>query len=184
MSEDAGAVRHAGAEAQRAAARLLAGGVVVAAAADGERLHAITATAFCSLSLEPPLVLLAVAREGQLLDVVRTAGHYGISVLRAEQHHVGHWAARRGRSVTTSSPPFDMVRGATGAPLVRGALAWFDCRLRDASEHGDHVVLVGQVVRAWADRGGDPLLYFRGSFHALGAALGRGPLGDAEVRGE
>lgn len=161
----------------RAAARQFASGVTVAAASDGVRTHAITATAFCSLSLDPPMILLAVRTQGQLLELVRRSRTFGVSVLGAHQQRIGEWAATRGRSPRSGPHRYATVAAVTGAPLVGGALAWFDCRLQSLLEHGDHSVLIGLVEAAHAEAGGEPLLYFRGRYHALdeASALAEGP---------
>jgi flavin reductase len=159
------------ADVHRAAARMFASGVTVAAATHGGRIHAIAATAFCSLSLEPPLVLLAVNHSGQLVDLARRAGHVGISILGEGQREVSEWAATTGRTPGTTLP-YPTVAARTGAPLIAGAIAWFDCEVQDVTRHGDHIVLVGRVVEAWAASGDRPLLYFQGSYHALGRGLG------------
>ncbi|MFN2592971.1 MAG: flavin reductase family protein [Candidatus Dormibacteria bacterium] len=156
----------------RAAARQVAAGVTVATATDGERSHAVTATAFCTLSLDPPLVLLALDRAGQLLRLVRRAGHIGVNVLRRDQQQLGEWAATRGRQLGRTLPDVETVPGVTGAPLLAGTLAWFDCDVESESEHGDHALVVARVVRAWAAPEGDPLIYYQGSY--AGLERGRG----------
>ena len=159
------------ADVHRAAARMFASGVTVAAATHGGRIHAIAATAFCSLSLEPPLVLLAVNHSGQLVEIARSAGHVGISILGDGQRELSEWAATTGR-VPGSELPFPYVTARTGAPLIGGAIAWFDCEVQAITRHGDHIVIVGLVVEAWSAEEAGPLLYFQGSYHALGRGLG------------
>lgn len=159
------------ADVHRSAARMFASGVTVAAARHEGRVHAIAATAFCSLSLDPPLVLLAVNATGQLVDFARKAQHVGISILGEEQREISEWAARRGR-VPGPDVPFATRSARTGAPLIEGAIAWFDCEVQTANRRGDHIVIVGLVVEAWAAEGARPLLYYEGTYHALGEALG------------
>ena len=163
-------------DAHRAAARLFASGVTVVAAAHGGRSHAITATAFCSLSLEPPLVLVAVRRSSQLLALVRGSGCFAVSVLAAHQRHIGEWAAARGRPLERELPANAATTAVTGAPLVPDALAWFDCRVHTVAEHGDHTILVGLVAGA-GHREGEPLTYFSGDYHALGPVIEAAPDG-------
>jgi flavin reductase (DIM6/NTAB) family NADH-FMN oxidoreductase RutF len=165
-----------GPDAHRAAARLFASGVTVAAASWRGRSHAITATAFCSLSLEPPLVLLAVRRSSQLLALVDGSGCLGVSVLGAHQRHIGEWAASRGRPLERDLPANATTTAVTGAPLVPDALAWFDCRVRSRHEHGDHTVIIGLVVATHSAGGTDPLVYFSGDYHGLGPRVGSAPL--------
>jgi flavin reductase (DIM6/NTAB) family NADH-FMN oxidoreductase RutF len=160
------------ADVHRSAARMFASGVTVAAARYGGRIHAIAATAFCSLSLDPPLVLLAVNETGQLVDFARGAQHVGISILGEHQRDISEWAASAGR-VPGPELPLATRSARTGAPLIEGAIAWFDCEVQTATRQGDHMVIIGLVVEAWAAEGADPLLYYAGRYHALGRELGR-----------
>jgi flavin reductase (NADH) len=154
----------------RRAARMFASGVTVAAARHRGRVHAITATAFASLSLEPPLVLLAISNQGRLLKIIRDAGHFAVSVLGSGQRQVCDWAATTGRDdITNATAGLHAAR--SGAPLIPGAIAWFECHLESISRHGDHTLLVGLVVDAWADADGDPLVYFRSGYHQLGERI-------------
>lgn len=159
-------------EVLRAAARRFASGVTIAAASDGQVVHAITATAFCSLSLKPPLVLLSVNRAGQLLRLVRRAGHFGVSVLGEGHRDLGEWASRSGRVPEATLAAWETRTARTGAPLIPGAAAWFDCVLESLADHGDHTLLIGRVVDAGTDATVRPLLYFDGAYHALGERIG------------
>jgi flavin reductase (DIM6/NTAB) family NADH-FMN oxidoreductase RutF len=160
-------------DALRAAARGFPSGVTIAAASDGTVIHAITATAFCSLSLVPPLVLLSVSRNGQLLGLVRRAGSFAVSVLGEHQRALGEWASQSGRVPAATLPAWKTVVARTGAPIIPGAAAWFDCVLESMADHGDHTVLIGRVVEAGRDPSVRPLLYFDGSYHGLGERLQR-----------
>jgi flavin reductase (DIM6/NTAB) family NADH-FMN oxidoreductase RutF len=158
----------------REAASRFASGVTVAAATHGGMHHAITATAFASLSLDPPLVLLALDRAGQLIGLVRHSGNVGLSVLSAEQEAIGRRASMPGRAPQRLVEEAPTTTAVTGAPLLVGALAWFDCEVESISEHGDHAIIVGRVVAA-ASTDGDPLLYFARRYHGLGPRLGEAP---------
>ena len=151
---------------------MFASGVIVATAFDGEVAHAITATAFCSLSLEPPMILLSVNRGGQLIDLARRAGCFGVSVLAVGQRDLGEWAATSGRVPERTLAAYETHIATTGAPLIPGAAAWFDCRLESMADYGDHTILIGLVVDARADEETQPLLYFRGGYYALGERIG------------
>jgi flavin reductase (DIM6/NTAB) family NADH-FMN oxidoreductase RutF len=155
----------------RDAAARFASGVTVAAAAHDGLHHAITATAFASLSLDPPLVLLALDRAGQLIGLVRASGSVGLSVLSAEQEQIGRRASTGGRAPQPLVDEAPTTAAVTGAPLLLGALAWFDCEVESISEHGDHAIIVGRVVAA-ASTAGRPLLYFERRYHGLGPQLG------------
>jgi flavin reductase (DIM6/NTAB) family NADH-FMN oxidoreductase RutF len=159
----------------RDAAARFASGVTVAAAAHAGKHHAITATAFASLSLDPPMVLLALDRAGQLIGLVRDSGCVGLSVLSADQDGIGRRASTPGRALRPLVDEAPTTTALTGAPLLLGALAWFDCEVETISEHGDHAIIVCRVVAA-ASTDGEPLLYFARRYHRLGVQLGEGPV--------
>jgi flavin reductase (DIM6/NTAB) family NADH-FMN oxidoreductase RutF len=117
-------------------------------------------------------VLLALDRAGQLIGLVRSSGHVGLSVLSADQETIGRQASTRGRDLRTEVDEAPTSAALTGAPLLIGALAWFDCEVESISEHGDHAIIVGRVVAA-ASTDGEPLLYFARNYFRLGAQLGQ-----------
>ncbi len=159
----------------RDAASRFASGVTVAAASHDGMTHAITATAFASLSLDPPLVLLALDRAGQLIGLVRSCGCVGLSVLSEGQETIGRHTSVPGRTPGPLVDEAPTTTAVTGAPLLLGALAWFDCEVESISEHGDHAIIVGRVVAA-ASTDGQPLLYFARRYHSLGGQLGEAPV--------
>lgn len=156
----------------RDAASRFASGVTVAAAVHDGLHHAITATAFASLSIDPPMVLLALDRAGQLLALVRDSGRVGLSVLSESQEDIGRRASTDGRRPRKVVDEAATATAVTGAPLIVGALAWFDCEVESISEHGDHAIIVGRVVAA-ASTDGEPLVYFGRHYRKLGRQLGR-----------
>jgi flavin reductase (DIM6/NTAB) family NADH-FMN oxidoreductase RutF len=159
----------------RDAASRFASGVTLAAATHEGMTHAITATAFASLSLDPPLVLLALDRAGQLIGLVRGSGCVGLSVLSDEQEAIGRRASIPGRAPRPLMKEAPTTTAVTGAPLLLGAVAWFDCEVDSISEHGDHAIIVGRVVAA-ASTEGEPLLYYARRYHRLGPLLGEAPV--------
>lgn len=147
---------------------LFATGVTVVTAVAGEP-HGMTANAFASVSMSPPLVLVCVDQSATMHAKIRAARAFGVSVLAACQEDVARHFADRLRPEGLAQ--FDRVAwtpGArTGAPLLSGALAWLECRLVDAYCSGDHSIFVGVVLDL--DRGADEsaLLFFGGKFRAL-----------------
>lgn len=141
-------------------------GVTVITAA-GENGHGMTANAFTSVSLEPPLVLCCVAFTARGHDAIVAAGGYGVSVLGAEQRDLARYFADKKRplgaaqfaDVAHTSGPV------TGAPLLDGALAWLECELVRTHEAGDHSIFLGRVVSARSGTAEQPLVFFEGRFH-------------------
>lgn len=120
-----------------------------------------TASSVASLSLDPMLVMVGVATEGESLARIRDREAFGVNILAREQEALAlHFAtAARGDRFRD----VELETRDTGTPLLSGSLAWLDCRLHAEFPAGDHVVVVGRVTACDAGPG-DPLLYFRGSF--------------------
>ncbi|MGW1173827.1 flavin reductase family protein [Kitasatospora sp. NPDC002543] len=158
------------AEEFRTAARGWTSGVAVVTARAGEEVFAKTVSSFGTLSLDPPLVTVAIGRHSPLVAAVLAGGRFGVSVLTDRQAELARRfatpGAGRAPGAFTAAP---MRTAATGAPLLEAALAWFDCRLHAALPGGDHTILVGRV--AAASRGtGAPLLYHDGQYRLLAPA--------------
>lgn len=141
-------------------------GITVLTARAGSDVHGMTANAFTSVSLEPPMVLCCVGRTARIHDVIVNARHFGVSVMSTEQETVARYFASRGR------PPgwaqFDRVDWFpgrhTGVPLLTGSLAWLECELAEVYEGGDHSIFLGTVLSA-SRGGGQALLFLGGGFH-------------------
>ena len=151
-------------EALRQAMTRLSAGVCVVTASWQGRLHAMTATAVCSVSIEPPLLLVCVGRASRFHAAILGAAAWGVSVLAEDQADVARHFADRGRDLLTQFDPVPHTRGtATGAPLVDGALAWLECGTWATHDGGDHTIVVGRVLDGAGGPGG-PLTYFRGRY--------------------
>ena len=130
--------------------------------ADG-RPTGLTASAFTSVSLEPPLILVCVDHNAQSYPALRASGRFAVNIMAAE-----HEAVSR-RFASTSTDKFDGLTyrpGALGLPLLPEALAHLECRTVHAYPGGDHTIFVGEVEAAQA-REGAPLVYFGGLYTRL-----------------
>jgi flavin reductase len=134
--------------------------------ASGAHCHGMTANAFTSVSLDPPMVLCCVARTARLHEAILTARSFGVSVLSDSQEDVARYFAKRGRPAGRAQ--FDEVDWFPGqrteAPLITGALAWLECELAEVYHGGDHAIFLGHVLAASRGTGG-ALLFFGGGFH-------------------
>ncbi len=120
----------------------------------------LTVSAFTSVSLEPPLILICLHQDADAHDSLLQAGHFGVSILTADHEELALKFSRadpddRFRDLT-------VVDGPLGSPLIQGALAWLECRVNQVSAGGDHSIIVAEVVECEAGLG-DPLLFFRGA---------------------
>lgn len=137
--------------------------VVTTRDADG-RPVGLTANSFTSVSLDPPLLLVCLARGASSLGSFAVAEGFAVNVLHIGQQAVsGRFATRDAdRFADTEWETWD-----TGAPIIANSLASFDCTRHAWHEAGDHVILVGQVQRVRFEPRRDPLLYFRGRYRRL-----------------
>jgi flavin reductase len=136
--------------------------------AHGEKAHGMTANAFTSLSLDPPMVLCCVGHTARLHDAILGAGGFGVSILAAEQEGLARYFTDKSRPEGMAQ--FDRVQWfpghRTGVPLLTGSLAWIECELAEVYQGGDHSIFLGGVVSA--SRGaGQPLLFVGGSFYPV-----------------
>ena len=138
-------------------------GVTVVTAAHGDRHHGMTANAFLSLSLEPPLVGVSVARTARMHAFLEETGRFGVSVLAEDQEAVArHFAGRQDEAFEVP------LRRHDGLPLVGGGVAWLTARVTATHAVGDHTLFVGEVD--WLDHAeGTPLLFFEGRLFGLEA---------------
>lgn len=128
--------------------------------ARGELAHAMTANAFTTVSLDPPVVLCCVDRSAPMHEAIIDAGGFGVSVLSGEQEGTARYFASRDRPAGMAQ--FDRVDWfpgrQTSVPLLHGALAWLECELAELYEGDDHTIFLGRV-RSAGRGGGQALRY-------------------------
>lgn len=146
--------------------RFAAGVTVITSVNDAGAPVGMTATAFSSVSLDPPMVLVCVNATARTRHAIEGSTGYGVNILAEDQGAIARQFASQ------VADKFDGVawrNGTTGVPLIEGALATLECRVVQAVEAGTHVVYIGSVLGG-EDPGGDPLLYFDGAYRTLGGA--------------
>jgi flavin reductase (DIM6/NTAB) family NADH-FMN oxidoreductase RutF len=139
--------------------------IVTALDAQGQPVG-ITVNSFTSVSLEPPLILVSIARTSRSFDVFNTVAHFAVNLLRDEQRAI---------STAFASPTadrFGSVRHRPGhgnVPLIEGHLVGFECETYARHDGGDHILLLGKVLRLnlHPHLPPKPLLYFRGQYRDL-----------------
>lgn len=138
-------------------------GVSVVTAHDGTEDAGLTVNALLSVSLDPPSLLVSLQANVDTLPVLRRSRAFAVSVLAAGQRSLSDRFARPVPSVEKFRG-LAFHRGVTGAPLLDGALAGLECRVVSTVPTFDHVLVVGEVVRAEEGSDGLPLLFFRGGY--------------------
>ena len=120
----------------------------------------LTVASLVSLSVDPPLVGIALRRHAALHELVREAGFFAVSILASDQEHLAQHFAR-------GVPPIGLwtaietSTGELGAPLLEGALGWIECRLASELETGDHTFFVGAVASVRRGPGREALVHLR-----------------------
>ena len=148
----------------RRALAQLAGGVVVVTSADARDAPAgVTATAVCSVSLEPPLVLVCLSAGSRTRETISTSGRYAINVLGS-----GH-RSHAERFAEAGDGKFDDLiweTGKFGYPILPGSIAVCECEVEQSIEAGDHTVFIGRVIEATSTEASHdrPLLWHRGRY--------------------
>lgn len=145
----------------RAALSRFASGVTILTMRDAAGTdHGMTATAFSSLSLDPPLILICIARSASMFEPLTQAQRFAVNILSDDQQQVSRAFAAKD---SDRFGGFIFERGIGDVPILVGAHAHLECRVHARHEAGDHTIIVGEV-EACATGEGSPLLYYRGTY--------------------
>ncbi len=151
-------------EFRRACARYATGVSVATVSSPAGAPEGLTVNSFTSVSLDPPLVLVCIAKTATAYSSFRAAKSFVINVLREDQIDLSqHFAS-------SQSDRFQNIAwhsGVQGAPVLEGVLAVLECAIHSSFEAGDHTVFVGQAERAESHEG-VPLLYYASAYRKLG----------------
>lgn len=148
------------------ALRRWASGVTIVTAKSGDTIHGMTVSAFTSVSADPPLVLVCANRSSTTNELIRACGLFAVNVLADGQQSLSNRFASR----DLDEHRFEGVGwrlGHGGAPVLEGALASLECKVRQAHEEGTHTIYIGEVLHADGDDEATPLVYFDGAYRRL-----------------
>ncbi len=123
----------------------------------------MTATAFTSVSLEPPIVLACMSAASRTSAAVRASGAFAVNILAASQETIARRFAQRTDDKFAGVP---WTEGPKALPILDGALATVACTIRSITDAGTHLVVLGDVLEA-DSRGGDALVYLDGTYAPL-----------------
>jgi len=124
----------------------------------------LTVTAFSSVSLEPPLILVCIGKQTGCLDAFEKGQNFAVNLLSEAQQDVSNLFASREADKFAG---VETVAGKTGCLLLKGALAHIECKKEATYDAGDHYVYIGRVVALSAADEGNPLLYFQGGYREI-----------------
>jgi flavin reductase (DIM6/NTAB) family NADH-FMN oxidoreductase RutF len=167
-------------ESFKAAMGRFTAGVTVVTTHTDEIDHGMTASAFCSLSLDPPLVLVCIKSKNQTYDLVTSAGSFVVNILSRQQEAISNrfaggymddagqwqsWPADRDKFADIGTSRSE----STGALILDGCLANVECTLETVHDGGDHGIFVGRIqsIRLASAEALDPLAYFSGRYRSV-----------------
>jgi flavin reductase len=157
--------------------RRLGSGVCLITTRQGEVYQGLTATAVCSLSVDPPSLLVSIQKSGATAEAIESSGRFAVNVLSSDQASIARLFASRDHGLRAQS--FNescWSQISTGAPVLQDALACFDCLVERSLEYASHRIIIGSVVASQCVNDRDSLLYAGGQygtmmpFHGDGAA--------------
>jgi flavin reductase (DIM6/NTAB) family NADH-FMN oxidoreductase RutF len=147
-------------------------GVTVVTTALGSQRAGVTVNAFCSVSLDPSLVLVCIERTAHIHDLLLEAGVFAVNLLAEEQDGLARCFAVSSDRRNKDLCDCEIEKVHTGAPVLRDALGYLDCVVTDVFPGGDHSIIVGRVeALGHVDRA--PLVYFRSQYTNLAPPSGR-----------
>ena len=153
----------------RATVGAFATGVTVVTTRGDEHSYGMTANAFTSVSLDPPLVLVCVMANSEGSAHIEQNRCFAVNVLHVDQEPLSRYFASRDRP--RGRDAFKEVAhrtAASGSPILDGAVAYMDCRLHNAHDAGDHQIFIGEVLDLGLDPDGKPLVFHGGTYKPIG----------------
>jgi flavin reductase len=153
----------------RSAVGTFATGVTIVTTRGEDHAYGMTANAFSSVSLDPPLVLVCVISPSEGSDHITKNGCFAVNVLRADQEPLSRYFASRDRP--RGRDAFSEVAhrvGSSGSPILDGAAGFLDCRLHSTHPAGDHEIFIGEVLELGFQSDGMPLLFHGGQYRLIG----------------
>ena len=151
----------------RAAMRAWTSGVTIVTAARGSEQHGMTVSSFTSVSLEPPLIIISLQDSTRTRELVYHAQAFGVTILADNQRPISDLFAGRGPDSENRMAEVETEILVTGAPLIKGGLVSFDCRVKQSMDVGPNTLFVGEVVAMSGNGAGKPLVYHDRKYYKL-----------------
>ena len=152
----------------RRAMRYWATGVAVVTSSHEGVVHGMTVSSFTSVSLSPPQVLISLAHSTRTYTLVKASRVFGVSLLAVGQEHISDLFAGRTKGTDDRLAGLETFTLVTGVPLLKEALAHYDCRVIATFTSGTHTIFIGGVLAVTSNEHGTPLIYYDRKYHSLG----------------
>lgn len=137
-----------------------ASGVTVVTTVNDGKWKGMTASAFSSVSADPPLVLVCVKQSLYTHELLEKSGVFAINILSDEQLEIGKLFAGMYPEIEDRFEGKNCTTAETGSPIFEDSLSWFDCKIKSSYQEGDHTIFVGEVLACSASEPtGKPMLY-------------------------
>ncbi len=151
----------------RAAMRAWTAGVTVVTVAHEGEQHGMTVDSFTSVSLDPPLIIISLQGTSRTRELVERAQAFGVTILSHDQREIADRFAGRTPESKNRMAGLETETLVTGAPLLKGGLAWFDCRVKQNIKVGSNMMFVAEVIAVRGNGDGQPLVYHNRLYHGL-----------------
>src|SRR5215469_13257359 len=151
-------------ELRRVMGHFATGVTVITSFRSSGELHGLTANAFTSVSLIPPLLLVCVDKKAESYPCFEESRVFTVNILASDQEDLSR------RFAVSGGQKFEGVAyriGANGAPILNGSLGYIECKVAAVHDAGDHTIYLGEIEQA-ETREAKPLLFFRGGYRELG----------------
>lgn len=147
--------------------RVVPGAVALICSADGDVRTGMAATAWSSLCAEPPMLLVCINRKASANEMIVSSGRFSVNLLSTNDvETVAIFSAQRGLSGESRFLEEQWGKGELGQPMLKGAVAVFECELVEKHSHGTHDIFIGSVCFMTKAVGAEPLLYMDGGYYA------------------
>ena len=151
----------------RATMRAWSSGVTIVTAAEGGEQHGMTVSSFTSVSLAPPLIVISLQTVSRTYELVSRAQAFGVTILAAGQQAIAERFAGEGPERSDRLKDLETETMLTGAPFIKGGLAYLDCRVTQSIPSGMNTVFLAEVVAVRANDHKSPLVYHDREYHTL-----------------
>ena len=150
-------------------------GVTIVTSRDGDEIHGMTCNSFCSISLSPLTVIVSLAKDTRTARLIGKVRFYAVNVLSQSQADLSdRFAGRHRHTDSNRFAGLDWTAVVTGAPILKGAQAYLDCRLLKTFDGGTHSLYLGEVVAAQIDESQVPLVFFQSRYMGVDSLKGLG----------
>ena len=140
---------------------LFASGVTVVTTVHESQLRGVTVSAFASVSLDPPLILICIANESESREWIAESSMFAVNILSEEQEFLSERFAARAPTVNARFDGVPYHTAITGSPILADSLAWYDCRVEATHDGGDHTIFIGRIeASGFGAEEKRPLVYF------------------------